>query len=84
MKTFNRYKMNNYPLKSRLSKVNITETCVQPGDQAEPLEKEGEKRLERIAEQIRKAREKNRAVILAFGAHTIKNGLEFQVLENGH
>ncbi len=75
MKTFDRYKMNNYPLKSRLSKVNITETCVQPGDQAEPLEKEVEKRLERIAEQIREARKNNRAVILAFGAHTIKNGL---------
>ncbi len=75
MKTFDRYKMNNYPLESRLSKVNIKETCVQPGDRAKPLDKEGKKRLNLIAGEIREARKNNRAVILAFGAHTIKNGL---------
>lgn len=75
MKIFDRYKMNNYPLQSRLSKVNIKKTCVNPGDKAKPLEKMVEKRLKKIAEEIKIARQNNRGVILAFGAHTIKNGL---------
>ncbi|OQY35309.1 MAG: hypothetical protein B6241_02115 [Spirochaetaceae bacterium 4572_59] len=75
MEYFNRYKMNFYPLESRISKVEINKASISPKETAAPLEETISLRLKTISEEIREARKNNKPVILAFGAHTIKNGL---------
>ncbi|MDA3939629.1 MAG: deoxyhypusine synthase family protein [Spirochaetia bacterium] len=75
MKYFDRYKMEYYPLQSRKSKVQIVETSIHPDTAPESLSGTVLDRLDNIAAEIKKARRKNKSVILAFGAHTIKNGL---------
>lgn len=63
------------PLGDRENKVQIHRDHV-PAD-AEPrnLSPAAQEAAERAAADIRKARERSASVILAFGAHTIKNGL---------
>ncbi|MDC7228419.1 MAG: hypothetical protein PQJ61_16780 [Spirochaetales bacterium] len=75
MKYFDRYKMEFYPLSSRKSKVDIEETSIAPNSMAVPLPEPVNSRMETIADEIIRAKNKGRSVILTFGAHTIKNGL---------
>jgi len=75
MKYFDRYKMKYYPLKSRMSKVKIDETCINTVETAKPVEKQIQNRLDTISGEIIEARKNKRSVILTFGAHAIKNGL---------
>ena len=75
MKYFDRNKMIYYPLGSRISKVSIKETALKPDAPPLPLSKKHEIAIDRIADDIRKARSRDSAVMLTFGAHTIKNGL---------
>ena len=75
MEYFDRYKMNMFPLASRKNKVNIEKVSI---GLDHPPAKTGEtaaKRLDTIAKEIKEARTKGASRILAFGAHTIKNGL---------
>ncbi|MDZ7315000.1 MAG: hypothetical protein ONB24_02640 [candidate division KSB1 bacterium] len=74
-----------YPLAHRRSKSSITEVLVDP-DQPPPLQPEMEALVYQAAERIRAARERGAAVILAFGAHLVKNGLAsvvIRLLEEG-
>lgn len=75
MKLFNRYEMNYKPLDERESKINISETSVNPQENTLQLTADLEEKMTRIAHEIINARKKGASVILAFGAHTIKNGL---------
>jgi len=75
MEYFDRYKMEFYPLKSRKSKVHIVKTSILPETAPKTLTETLMNRLNNIAADIKEARRKNRSVMLAFGAHTIKNGL---------
>ena len=75
MTYFDRKKMEYFPLAVRESKVSITESAIHPEDPLPSLPGELCSRLDRIAAEIRASRNAGRAVILAFGAHTIKNGL---------
>jgi len=75
MKYFDRYKMEFYPLRSRVSKVKIDEASILPDDTAKPPGKIVMDRLDTIADEIKEARKNRKSVILTFGAHAIKNGL---------
>lgn len=75
MKYFDRYKMNFYPLRSRTSKIKIDEASILPKETAAPVGKKIMDRIDTIAGQIIEAGKNEKSVILAFGAHTVKNGL---------
>jgi hypothetical protein len=66
-------RIRTFPLARRKSLINIEEARLLPTDtppDAGPLRT----RLAALAERIREARRRNAAVILAYGAHLIKNG----------
>jgi len=75
MDLFDRSRVESRPLSRRINKVKIAETRVDPRLGGESLPEELERKLETIAREILRARERKRSVILAFGAHAIKNGL---------
>ncbi len=79
MKSFNRDKMIYYPLKERYSKVNIERDYIHLDAKSHTTDEKSVKRIEKIADEIIKARENNASVMLAFGAHTIKNGLSIVI-----
>jgi hypothetical protein len=74
-KGLDRSKVRFYPLAKRENRVNISEDKVKPGDCPKALSDSVTNTIEVTAERIRKAREADKPVIMAFGAHTIKNGL---------
>ena len=63
------------PLAERRNKLRIEEDCVRPEQTPAPLAPRAREVLAETVERIRRARRDGRPVILAFGAHTIKNGL---------
>ncbi len=76
MKEFNRFDMQYLPLSSRWSKVDIQTTSVEPVSiDISGLDDGLRAALYHVTEQILQARQKDAAVICAFGAHAIKNGL---------
>jgi len=77
MELFDRSRVESRPLSRRKNKVQISEATVDPRRFREALPEELENRLGAIAREILQARARNRSVILAFGAHAIKNGLGF-------
>ena len=62
------------PLGERRSKFSIDEIMVDP-DQAAPDPGPLADRLRRVAREIQRARRRGASVILAYGAHLVKNGL---------
>ena len=76
MREFDRTKMEYPSVRTRYSKVNITETSVPPEcADLSAFDPALVAHAEKIAGEIRRAREAGAAVICAFGAHSIKNGL---------
>ncbi|RPI03519.1 MAG: hypothetical protein EHM72_01270 [Calditrichaeota bacterium] len=74
-----------FPLTKRASKSNIEKVAVNP-DAPPPLPPYHKSTINFVARQIRQARAQQRAVILAFGAHLIKNGLSpvlIRLMEEG-
>ncbi len=59
----------------RANKLAIEQDHVSPDQQPHLLGSSEMKTMEMIVDRIRVARRANRAVVMAFGAHTIKNGL---------
>jgi hypothetical protein len=74
MKRFDRHAIRFFPLSQRKNRIDIEKNVVNPESPAE-IPEHLEKAGARIAEQILRARESGRSVIIAFGAHAIKNGL---------
>ena len=72
---FNRNKLDIKKLADRKNKVFIERDHIPIEHQPENLSERGNQLISKTAEKIRKARKLNRSVILAFGAHTIKNGM---------
>ena len=75
MKQFDRFKMRYFPLTNRINKVEIVRDCVELDAVPKEINKDTYFRIEKIAEEILDAKKNERAVICAFGAHAIKNGL---------
>jgi hypothetical protein len=63
------------PLGERENKIAIARDCVLPGTTPKNLSGEARKIVRETAGRMRQARRAGRAIILAFGAHAIKNGL---------
>ncbi|MEI8095779.1 MAG: hypothetical protein WCG80_16330 [Spirochaetales bacterium] len=81
MTLFDRSEMQFFPLASRKNKVEIVSSSRAVLEDRSALPAELDARTYQIAQQILKARETSASVILAFGAHTIKNSLGVLLIE---
>jgi len=72
---FDRSRLFIRPLAVRPNHVEIERDAVQPDANPSPLSADAQKTLKECVARIRGARANGRPVMLAFGAHTIKNGL---------
>ena len=72
---FNRYHLSVKNLSERKNKVFIEKDHIPVTSHPVNLTDAGIELIEKTAERIKKARLHNRQVMLAFGAHTIKNGM---------
>jgi hypothetical protein len=70
-----RHKLVIKPLKDRKNKVMIERDHIPVTRKPVKLSEQGSSAVKETLERIKKAREKGRPVMIAFGAHTIKNGL---------
>jgi hypothetical protein len=73
MELFDRKKLRILPISDKISKTRIEDIVIDPDSPVAKAENYG--LIEKTAKEIVKARINNRAVIIAFGAHLIKNGL---------
>lgn len=72
---FDRSKIHQLPLSERKNKVNISEIYIKTTDPRPEVSISAQEKIIRAAEDILKAKYAGKSVILAFGAHSIKNGL---------
>lgn len=72
---FDRCRVRMHPLASRENRVHIDRDRVDPQSTPDPLTGMAEARLAELAARVKRARAAQRPVVLAFGAHAIKNGL---------
>lgn len=72
---FDRSKIRQRPLAERKNKVSICDIYIKPTDPRPELPPAAREKIRRTAEHILAARAAGRSVMLAFGAHSIKNGL---------
>lgn len=82
----NRDELTIRPLRERANKVVIRRDHVPADAESSPLPEPARAVLDETAERIRRARIQGRPVILAFGAHTVKNGLSpvlIRLMEEG-
>lgn len=85
-KKLDRFKIKMEPLAARQNKKAIEQQHVPPTQAPNEQPEATQKVLDETAERIRTARANDRPVMLAFGAHTIKNGLApvlIQLMEEG-
>ncbi len=83
---FDRSKIKFHPLEERRNKVHIERDCIEPSCRPRPFSGGGERVLEETVARLRRAREEGKPRMIAFGAHTIKNGLApvfIELLESG-
>lgn len=72
---FNRRELAFRPLAERENRVHVPADCVDPEAPAPPLSAAATPAIRETAARLRQARAAGRPRLLAFGAHTIKNGL---------
>lgn len=72
---FNRNKLDIKRLSDRKNKVYIERDHIPVNQEPRNLTSSGMQLIEETVSRVKKARELNRSVMLAFGAHTIKNGM---------
>jgi hypothetical protein len=70
-----RFAVRMEPLKTRENKKSIDDDHVSPDSTPSCLTDDGHRILEEAVQRIRDARANSRPVVVAFGAHAIKNGL---------
>jgi len=80
---FDRTRMTYYPLSERKNFVDIERARIDPRYSDFVIDEALVLRAETIASEILAARERDASVILAFGAHAIKNGLGWLLGEMG-
>ena len=72
---FDRHAVHFKPLADREDRVFIAKQHVSPDAECRALEPAGQAIIDETADRMRRARDAGKARMLAFGAHTIKNGL---------
>ena len=70
-----RFAIKMEPLSARENKKFIEQDHVSPATEPRPLPESAQRILAQAVQRIREARRQDHPVIVAFGAHTIKNGL---------
>ena len=80
-KKFDRSRLTIRPLSERKNQISIEKSTVPLTAKSAVLKKDVKELISKTADKIRIARDKNRSVIIAFGAHTIKNGLGSILIE---
>lgn len=63
-----------YPLETRKSLTSVTEIVVDPKSEPDPVNESLQGIVNRCADKIVRAREKGATVMLAYGAHLLRNG----------
>ncbi len=72
---FDRSKVHQLPLRERKNKVNISAIYIKTTDKCPEVSPAVQEKITRTAEDILEAKSAKRSIMLAFGAHSIKNGL---------
>ena len=72
---FDRSRLKVLPLRNRRNKVEIERDSVSPNSTPHQMSARAKQVLTECAGRVKAARDAGRPVMLAFGAHTIKNGL---------
>jgi len=72
---FDRFSVAMQPLAARDNKFDFQEKVVLPDREPPPLPSKSQDAIATLAERIRQARDAEKPVMCAFGAHAIKNGL---------
>lgn len=72
---FDRNRLAIKSLRDRKNRLEIERDCVMPGAAPAPVSAAARAVIDEAAGRIRAARTAGRPVVLAFGAHTVKNGL---------
>jgi hypothetical protein len=83
---FDRSRVIMKPLSERKNRVRIEQDHVRPGQTPSKLSRLATETINEAVGRILSARENNKPVMIAFGAHTIKNGLGpllIQLMEKG-
>ncbi len=83
---FDRSKLNIKSLLQRANKLAIEKDQVQPSQSPPQLNAAATEVIQKTVTRIRSARQSNKPVVMAFGAHTIKNGLApvlIKLMESG-
>ena len=78
---FDRNKLFIKKLSERQNQISIEDAHISPGYTPSKLSAKDNEIIDKAAKKIIAAREKGKSVILAFGAHTIKNGLAPVLME---
>ncbi len=78
---FDRSRIQVKPLSERINKLDIQSISIDPYSYSGPISLEAERDAACAAQEALQARERGASVILAFGAHSIKNGLSRLLIE---
>ena len=79
-------KLKVFPLSSRTSKSKIEEIIINPESNPPSIDSKLNESIEGLARKILKAKEKKASIMLAYGAHLVKNGaalILIKLMENG-
>ena len=79
--TFDRRRLLLRPLSKRVNRVDVERDMIRPGDPTPSMSGHAAEQTLRVAEAVHRARAAGRPVIVAFGAHAIKNGLAPVLIE---
>ena len=74
-KHLDRFQLKMEPLSARPHRFAIEATAVEPGREPGPMSDAAGELIAELARRVRAARQRDRPVMCAFGAHAIKNGL---------
>jgi len=71
-------KLKVFPLSLRKSKSRIENIAIDPESPPPSVESKQDESIEELANRILNAKEKSASIMLAFGAHLVKNGHQKQ------
>lgn len=77
---FNRNLLKLRPLSKRISKSDLS-IMIDPDSPPPKIDKNNLQKIKKLARLIKQAKKRNKPIILAFGAHLIKNGLSLITIE---
>ncbi|GEM_PF-781050 len=77
---FKRSELKIKPLSERISKSNLS-IMIQPGSEAPEINESTKEKIKNITKKIKESKKNNKPIIIAYGAHVIKNGLSLILID---